>query len=259
MENDHNIKKVVNFHHTVEYDIAMEVKDKDNIYSRKELTEILSKESKLSNSGLYKRIDKMIARGELSRVGSGQYSFKHKHSFDYSVMNDISKSILEKLEKRFDKSSRYILYESSLLNVFLNHLIGRSTIILEVEKELVETIFWFLKEEGFNNVLLNPSENDNYIYNPYDGSGIIVKTMVSKAPIDNKHHKITIEKLIVDIVCDKTLNMFYEDSEIPHMVEDIVGNYNLKYDSIKNYAKRRHSLDKFLNCIPEGFKEAFYD
>ena len=83
--------------------------------------------------------------------------------------------------------------------------------------------------------------------------------MVSKSPIDNKHHKITIEKLIVDIVCDKTLNMFYEESETPYMVETILKNYAVKFDSIRNYAKRRHCLEKFIIYVPEELKGVFRD
>ena len=239
----------------------MEVINKEKIYSKEELTYIILNSSKkdISDVAIHKRINKMIISGELVRVGNGQYAFTNKKKFDYSITSDASLNILNKLEERFDKSSRYIIYESTLLNIFLNHLIGRPTIIVEVEKDLVELVFWFLKEEGFKNVLLNPSENENYIYNPYDGSGIIIKTMVSKSPIYNKHHKITIEKLVVDIVIDKTLNMFYEGAEIPYMVEEILRNYAVKFDSIRNYAKRRHCLDRFIKYVPEELKGVFYD
>lgn len=234
----------------------MEVTNKENVYSREELINIISNDSKLCSAAIYKRIDKMITSGELIRVGSGQYVFASKKIFDYSLTSNVSLKILNKLEKRFDRSAKYIIYESTLLNMFLNHLIGRPTIIVEVEKDLTESVFWFLKEEGFKNILLNPSENDNYMYNPYDGSGVIIKTMVSKSPIDNKHHKITIEKLLVDIVCDKILNMFYEGAEIHHMVDDILKNYAVKFDSVRNYAKRRHCFDRFIKYVPEELKES---
>ncbi len=236
----------------------MEVRNKENIYSKEELINTINKDSDLCSSAIYKRIDKMIANGELTRVGNGQYVFTNKKKFDYSIAYDTSLNILDKLEKQFDKSARYVIYESTLLNMFLNRLIGRPTVIVEVEKDLVESVFCFLKEEGFKNILLNPSENENYIYNPYDGSGVIVKTMVSKSPI-NKHHKITIEKLVVDIVCDKTLNMFYEGTEIPNMVEEILKKYAVKFDSVRNYSKRRHCLDRFIKYVPDELKGAFYD
>lgn len=258
---DHKIKKVVQINQIMLYDIAMKTISKEKIYSKKQIVSIITDSSKdnISDVAIYKRINKMIASGELTRAGNGQYVFANKKKFDYFITNDISLEILNKLENRFDKSAKYIVYESTILNMFLNHLIARPTVIVEVEKDLVESAFWALKEEGVNNILLNPSENENYIYNPYDGSGVIVKTMVSKSPIDHKNHKITIEKLVVDIVCDKTLNMFYEGAEIPNMVEEILKKYAVKFDSVRNYAKRRHCFDKLLKFIPEELKGVFND
>lgn len=234
---------------------------KEKQYSKEQIKSIILDTSKgnFSDVAIYKRINKMIALGELSRVGNGQYIFCNKKKFDYLITNNFSLEILDKLEHRFDKSSKYIIYESTILNMFLNHLIARPTVIVEVEKNLVESIFWFLKEEEFKNVLLNPSEKENYIYNPYDGSGVIIKTMVSKSPIDNKHHKITLEKLVVDIVCDKTLNMFFEGSEIPLMVENILMNYAVKFDSVRNYAKRRHCFDQLMKYVPDELKGVLDD
>lgn len=239
----------------------MEVITKGKRYSKEQIKSIILASSKgnISDVAIYKRINKMIASGELSRVGNGQYVFNNKKKFDYLIMNNSSLEILSKLEHKFDKSSKYILYESTILNMFLNHLIARPTIIVEAEKDLVEPMFWFLKKEGFKNVLLNPTENENYIYNPYDGSGIIIKTMVSKSPIDNKHHKITLEKLVVDIVCDKILNMFFEGAEISPMMDNILMNYAVKYDSVRNYAKRRHCFDKFMKYVPDKLKGSFND
>ena len=239
----------------------MRIPDKENIYTKEQVENIILDVSKttISDVAIHKRINKMIAFGKLSRVGNGRYAFVGKRKFDYAIAHDVSVDVLNKLEKRFGKNVRFVIYESTILNMFLNHLIVRPTVIVEVEKDVAETVFWFLKEEGFGNVLLNPSEDENYLYNPYDGTGIIVKPMVSKAPIDHKRHKITIEKLAVDIVCDRTLNMFYEGAEISPMVEDILRNYAIKFDSVRNYAKRRHGFDKFIQYVPKELKGAFHD
>lgn len=239
----------------------MEVIGKEKLYSKEQIEKIIldSSREKISNVSIHKRINKMIDSGKLSRIGIGQYIFCDKKRFNYVLSNNVSLEILNKLERRFEKSSIYVVYETTILNMFLNHLIARPTIIVEVEKKLVESIFWFLKEEGFKNVLLNPSENENYIYNPYDGSGVIVKTMVSKSPIDNKHHKITLEKLVVDIVCDKTFNMFFEGAEVTNMVKDILMNYAVKFDSVRNYAKRRHCFDQFMKYVPDELKGVLDD
>ena len=114
-------------------------------------------------------------------------------------------------------------------------------------------------KKGFKNVLLKPDENENYIYNPFNGEGVIVKSLVSKSPINKKEHKTTIEKLVVDIVTDKTINMFFEEAEKKDVVSNIFEKYALKFDSVRNYAKRRHSLDRFLDYVPVKYISLFYD
>ena len=241
--------------------MAMGERKKETIYSKKQIEELIlgSSKTRISDVSIHKRINKMIASGELYRIGSGQYAFEKKAKLDYSLGYEASMQALDKLKGRFGKGARFIVYESTLLNLFLNHLITRPTVIVEAERDLAETAFWLLKEEGFKSVLLNPSEEENYRYNPYDGSGIIVKAMVSKAPIDGKRHRTTIEKLLVDIVCDKTLGMFYEGAEVPCMVEYILQDYAVRLDSVRNYAKRRHCLDKLIECVPQEWKGAFPD
>ena len=94
-----------------------------------------------------------------------------------------------------------------------------------------------------------------YKYN----SSIIIKNMVTKSPIRLKEHKITIEKLIVDIVCDNLLNQFYEGAEKQFMIKEIFDKYAVKYDSIKNYAKRRRAFDELLKYIPKEERSHFND
>lgn len=231
---------------------------KDKIFNKQEIIGYLfGYRPMISEVSIYKAINKKILSNEISRVGRNKYSFSSKKTFSYSIEKDFTKKVLNDLISRFGNDSLYIVYDTSLLNLFLNHLIGNSTVIIEVEKELRETVFWYLKEKGYQSVLLSPSEEENSLYNPFDGTGIIIKTMVSKSPINSKQHKMTIEKLLVDLVSDKTLNMFYEGAEIPSMLDEIFHSYSLKLDSIRNYAKRRHCLDKFVACLPDDMKDMF--
>ena len=227
--------------------------------TREEMKSIVTGGISLSTAGEYKRINKLIELGEIFRIGNGCYAVGSKNAqiFSYELVYEMSKDIEKKIKNHFVEDLRFVIYETTMLNTFLNHLLAHPTIIVEIEKHFLETLFWFLKEEGFQNVLLNPSENENYIYNPVDGTCVIVKPLVSKSPIDNKTHRITIEKLLVDFVCDKTLNMFFEGAEMPYIFEEIFSDYILKFDTIRNYAKRRHCLEKLLSVVPDEYKKFF--
>lgn len=171
---------------------------KNMIYTKDELAKFITKNSKIeiSDVTIYKRINKMISHNELSRINNGEYIFTNKKQYSYDLTSEISKKVLSITEENFDKSTKFIVYESTILNEFLNHLIAKPTTIIEIEKNLMEQEFWLLKENGYQNVLLNPNDNENYIYNSYDGNCIIIKPLISKAPINYKEHKISIEKRI---------------------------------------------------------------
>lgn len=254
-----NFEKVVQFYLIMMYHIGMEKTEKIRTLTKEEMRNIVTGGIAISNAATYKRINKMISDGKISRVATGQYTLDSKERFSYSLESKTANKVFNCLTKKLNKSANFIVYESTLLNLFLNHLIANSTVIVEVEKDLLEQIYWLLKDEGFKNVLLKPDENENYIYNPFNGEGVIVKSLVSKSPINKKEHKTTIEKLVVDIVIDKTINMFFEEAEKKDVVSNIFEKYAIKFDSVRNYAKRRHSLDRFLDYVPVKYISLFYD
>ena len=226
-------------------------------YTKKELEAFILKEAgkKMNEAAVYKRINKMIDNGLLVRVGQGLYCFSDKPRYDYSFKESSSYVVFDLLKASFPDNLDYVVYETTILNEFLNHLLARSITIIEVTKNYAEDLFWTLKDQGIKDIMLNPTSDERYKYNP----SIIIKNMVTKAPIRLKEHKITIEKLVVDIICDNLLNQFYEGAEKQSMIEEIFGKYTVKYDSIKNYAKRRRIFDELIKYIPKEERNYFDD
>ena len=222
-------------------------------YTKKEIEQYVLEEAgkEMNEAAIYKRINKLIDSGFLIRIGQGLYCFSDKKRYDYSLEDPLSYQVLDLLKTSFPNNLEYIIYESGILNEFLNHLLAHSVTIVEVPKSYAEDIFWKLQENGFKDVMLNPTDDDRYKYNP----SIIVKNMVTKSPIRLKEHKITIEKLIVDIICDNLLNQFYEGAEKQYMIKEIFDKYAVKYDSVKNYAKRRNAYKNLLNTLNDDKKD----
>ena len=234
----------------------MEKESADRKYTKKEIEqyvyEIAGKE--MNQAAVYKRINRLIRSGAIARVGQGLYCFSDKKQYDYALETPLSRKVLNFLRVSYP-NLEFVIYESTILNEFLNHLLAHSITIVEAKKGYSENIFWKLQELGFKGVMLNPTDDERYRYDP----SIIVKNMVSKSPIQAKKNKITIEKLAVDIICDNLLNQFYQGAEKAHMIEEIFDKYALKYDSIKNYAKRRSAFDLFLKYVPEEERNHFDD
>ena len=233
--------------------------NKDKIYSTSEIMDaILMNNPSYKASTLYNKINELENNGTITRIGKSKYVYKALKSFSYDFESNIAKNLFKHMKSNYSLDFEFVIYESNVvLNQFLNHLVATSLIILEVPKYFMEHVFISLKEAGFKNVLVNPSKEDLYRYN--ENNTIIIHPLISKSPINKKENKITIEKLTVDIICDPLLQCFYEGAEVPNMVEEILLHYKVKYDTLKNYSKRRHTYDELIRYVPEEMEEMFND
>lgn len=231
----------------------------DLIYSTEDLMNLILKSNpKYKSSSLYNKIKEMENNGEITRVGKTQYVFAKRKTFNNGLESNFAKKIDRLIKNSYSSDFEYVIYETtSILNQFLNHLINRNAVVLEVDKFFLGHVFDTLKDNNFRSVLMNPGKEDIFRY-VEDGS-IILLPLISKSPIDKKNKRITIEKLAVDMICSTALNCFYEGAELPDVIKDILFNYKVRYDTLKNYAKRRHALDKLKALAPNTMEMMFND
>lgn len=81
------------------------------------------------------------------------------------------------------------------------HIPGKSITILQVQKEAIEPVYRFLKDQNIRNVYIQPEEKEieRYVYETE--TAMILQPIVSKSPIQKvkKVPTTTLEKLIVDL------------------------------------------------------------
>ncbi len=183
-------------------------------------------------------VNNMIENKKIYKISSDIYKYGTKKAFSIQK-SKINNDIINDIIKNYDID--FIVWNIFVLNEWLNHLINSNIVILEVEKIYMEFIFEHLK--GKYNILINPSENE--IYNYSTDNTIILKPLISKAPINVKEKSPKIEKIIVDIFSDKIINSFYEGSERPKIYEQIFSTYAVNYKTLFAYAKRRSIYEEF--------------
>ena len=227
--------------------------------TKKQLSKAIQMEAgkPINDSSFFARLKKKTESGELVRIGKGVYAKSNLPVFDYELFSQAAKDVHVFLMGEYLGRIEFAVYEVTILNRFLNHLIAGSTTIVDVPKGFCENIFYALQDRGFRNVLLNPTEDENYRYNHNDGETIIVKGTSSRSPIDRKMGKVLLEKLLVDIVSDKRLRYFFEGAETGPAVEEIVTSYSLDYAKVRTYAKRRGCYEKLLQYIPEEVRRKY--
>lgn len=75
---------------------------------------------------------------------------------------------------------QFTVFETVLMNEFLNHLIAQNTVFIQVEKESSIYVFRFFQNQGIQNVMYKPGKKDFNLYWAKDC--VIVTDMISEAP-----------------------------------------------------------------------------
>ncbi len=158
-----------------------------------------SVEPDLKESTFAWRIYSLKEKSQLKPIRRGVYTFSTKPQFHPQVEPKLNEIAL-KLNKAFPVA-RKCVWNTQWLNEWMIHQPGRFLLLVEVEVVAMESVFYFLKDEKYKNVYLNPDENllERYIYE--ESESIIVKPLVTKAPLEKEQQISTpsLEKILVDI------------------------------------------------------------
>jgi len=146
-------------------------------------------------------------------------------------------------------------WETAWLNSFSRHQASRSIVIIEIEKDLLETLFFDLKSKFDYSLFINPSKDEIKYQIAEDADPIVIKKLITRSPIDkyryeNNVHKIpTIEKMMVDLLCDEDLLYAYQGTEMFHIWEKMIANYTFDFSQMMTYAKRRQKGEYIRNML----------
>jgi len=178
---------------------------------------------------------------------------------DFTFTNDrFLNELWEKVILEFSCLDICIWQTSEIYN-FMNLQPFKNYIFIEVEKFAVIKVYELLKPM-YNNIILKSQyiNNDYITFNDFNDNVIIVSNLIDKAPVNknystskigynNYYGKITIfpspkvEKLLVDLYCDKLLMMFNKNGELRNIYENILKLYKVDFTKLLRYAKNRNA------------------
>jgi hypothetical protein len=197
------------------------------------------------------RVYTLVQTGVLQRIGRGKFILGKGKNFSPEITPQL-KSIYNKIKKEFPYLN-FCIWNTSTLNEFMLHQPNRFYYLVEVEKEASESVFYFLRETKFA-VFIEPSNGILDKYLPYNKEIIIVKTLVSEAPLlfVNGVNTASIEKMLVDIFCDDVIFSAQQGSELRTIIGEAFTKYTLNQSKMFRYADRRGKkavFSEFVNSI----------
>ena len=217
--------------------------EKRNTLSRKELlTAILSDFPNWKESTINVYLSKLKCQGILKNPSRGIYSLENKEIFSPNIDPSL-KRLYSKIQKQYPYIN-FCVWNTKWLNDLMRHQPFKQYLLIEVEKDAVEQVFNKLNE-SIKNVFLNPDAEifERYINNVNEA--IIIKPLVSEAPLDMVH-KITIpslEKLLVDMLID--VDVFAaQQGEIENIYSNTFNKFQINRNKMKRYAIRRNREER---------------
>ncbi len=220
--------------------VKTKFKDKDS-FSGEELFDLYRQfEPDLKETTFRWRIYDLKKKKIIAQISRRLFTLAYKPIFKPEV-DEIERKIYSKIEKQLP-GIKQCIWSTKTVNEFMLHIPGRFLTILQVEKEAIEPVYAFLKEQNFRNVYIEPEEKEieRYLYDTE--TTIILQSIISKAPTqkNNKTSTTTIEKIIVDLYCDKQLFSAFQGNEFIHIVNNVYGRYSIDFTKLFSYARRRN-------------------
>lgn len=242
----------------MKYQSIVKQMNKNKIYTRKQIFNlILNEKPNLSNNSLKWIISDMVKNNVIYNIQRGEYSLVNNENSKLNkyipTLNQDFINISKLIDIKYPLVD-YVCFESIQLNEFLNHLIANNTLFIFVEKNISSTVFRYLQEKRTNNILYKPNikEFDSY----WKKNTIIILDLISEYPRNNyNNHVISIEQLLVDLICEKCLTYLYSKSEMENIYKKVYKTYELNYSRMYRYADRRNKKE-MVKKIMEGVMNA---
>ncbi len=218
-------------------------KDKES-FSREELFDFFRKyEPDLKEGTFGWRIFYLKNKNIITPNRRGVYTISHRPKYKPAVSPDLIK-LCNKLLDQYQEV-KYCIWDTAWLNEFSQHQSSKHILIVEIEKEFVESLYYHIKDNLQLELYLNPDEKAIDYYIADSNRPVVIKKMISRSPTFNvNHNKIKLsvpmlEKILVDIYAENKLFYFYQGAELVHIYENAIKNYAINFTKLFSYAKRR--------------------
>ena len=247
----------------IENRLIEEFKNRES-FSRDELFDFFRYyEPELKEGTFGWRIYDLKKKNIIKSIKRGYYTISYKPKYKPEFSDDILK--LSRFITNTFNEIKHCIWETDWLNEFSQHQATKRIIMIEVEKDFVESLYYEIKDNFKLDPYLNPDEKVITLYISESANPVIIKKMITRSPIQKqKEKRINIylpmlEKILVDLFADDRIFYYYQGSELINIYKNAIKKYTLNYTKLFSYARRRErelEIKRFLtNHLYDYIKE----
>ncbi len=194
------------------------------------------------------RVYTLVQEGVLQRIGRGKFRLGKGKKYIPEI-SSLTKSLFKKIKKEFPYA-KFCVWNTSVLNEFMLHQPNRFFLLVETDKEITNSVFYFLREIK-KSVFIEPTIDllQKYIVN--DKEVVVIKPLVSEAPTQKikKIETATLEKILVDIFCDDVIFSAQQGAEKRTIFEEAFEKYTINQSKMLRYADRRRKKLELIQFV----------
>ena len=226
---------------------------KNKIFTRKELAINLKSEDRISSrNSLSEQLDRLLKSRQLIRTKRGVYSLPENTKKEFWIAcSDEMRTINRQIKIQFPFVD-YCLWSSSVLAPYMHHIPSLNFVMVDVERDISESVFNFLNSESDKRVFFMPSlvEFERYIN---ANETIIVRPLISESPLQliDGINTPGIEKILVDIAGDVEFS-FLQGMELNNVYATIFERHNVNKNKLLRYATRRGRKEEIEQLINDN-------
>lgn len=234
------------------YEVTSKKLEVGHRYSHQELIRLLKSDyPQMRDSSYHWAVCGMLKSGNLTKVARNVYVVQNEREKpEYRpAYSDLAAKLIAQISDKYP-SVHFTVLETALMNDFLNHLVAQNTVFVQVEKDISVFVFRFLQELSYEHLLYKPKKADYALY--WEKDCIVVTDMISEAPLSAyAPREICLEKMLVDMYCDKLISSAYSISEYPEVLKQAVETYHFEPAKMMRYARRRGKENELKKILEE--------
>lgn len=198
------------------------------------------------------RIYELKKQGIIYSPKRGGYALNKKESFQPEPTQEMEK-LASLLQERFPYAP-FSIYSTRWIGNLSNHVYKTNNLVIEIDADILDATFHFLKEH-FPNTFLSPEQKMYDYYILPQEENIIINRLHVDAPLNKiraNYHTPKLEKLIVDLVINDPIIFPIGVAEVKTIITNALEVYNINYSTLTRYANKRNAKQKLDKLISLG-------
>ncbi|BCS86265.1 hypothetical protein prwr041_21580 [Prevotella herbatica] len=204
---------------------------------------------------------RLVKNNILQKVDRGMFRLSQTVKIGFSAYYDEEMSMIESLVRTKFPFIRFCVWNSSDVKRFSHYVSNINVIFVDVERDCEKSVFnALINALPDKNIYLKPSQDD-YVHYIFGKPTIVVRTLISEAPLillGDKSTRVSLEKVLVDSVLDKDFFSFqeYESLRLFRNAYDVC---SVNEQKLLRYARRRNKVNLIKNIITEVNNTNIFD